>query len=66
MSGEIVTKISIRNFVKGLSDEDKKILQMRSEGKTLGEIAAAVGLKSPSAITKRIAKIAEQFKAEMD
>ena len=66
MSGEIVKKISIRNFVKGLSDEDKKILQMRSKGKTLGEIAAAIGLRSPSAINKRIAKIAEQFKAEMD
>lgn len=65
MSGEIVKKISIRHFIDSLTDEDKKILQLRGEGKTLGEIAADIGLKSPSAITKRIAKIAEQYKAEV-
>jgi len=66
MSGEIVKKISIRHFINGLTHEGKKILQLRGEGKTLREIAAAIGLKSPSAITKRIAKIAEQYKAEVD
>ena len=66
ISGEIVKKISIRDFINGLSDEDKKILQLRSEGKTLGEIAAAIGLKSPSAITKHIAKLADQYHAIVD
>lgn len=63
---DVVRKTSIEEFKKGLSDEDMMILQMRAEGKALGDIASTLGLKSPSAITKRIAKIAQRFREEVD
>jgi len=66
ITDDAVKKISIEDFKKSLSDEEKLILKMRAEGKTLGEIAAAVGLKSPSAITKRIAKLADQYRTFVD
>ena len=66
VSDEAIQRISIEEFKNGLPDEDKLILRMRAEGKKLGEIAEAVGLKSPSAVTKRIDKLTEQFKATVN
>ena len=44
-----------------LPEVDKQILQMRYDGHSLKEIAAAVGFKTPSAVSKHIEKIAEQY-----
>lgn len=65
ISGDIINQISIEEFMKELSDEDRLMLKLRAEGKTLGEIASALGVKSPSAVTKRIARIADRYRDEV-
>lgn len=41
-----------------LTERDKWILQLRYEGSSLKEIAEKAGLKTPSAVSKRIEKLA--------
>lgn len=58
---KVLDKIKIEDFKKRLSDIDMKILELRAQGYTQQEIAKEVGYKVPSAVSKRIEKIAEQF-----
>ena len=57
----VVSTVKIDQFKERLTKKDRIILQMRSEEHTLQEIADAVGYKSPSAVKKRIDKIAAEY-----
>ena len=48
-------------FKSGLTERDKIILQMRYEGYSYQEIADKVGFKTPSAVRKRMDKIAGSY-----
>lgn len=54
-------KMKMEDFKKRLSDTDLKILELRAQGLTQQQIAKEVGYKVPSAVSKRIEKISEQF-----
>lgn len=58
---KVLDKMKMEDFKKRLSDVDLKILELRVQGYTQQEIAKEVGYKVPSAVSKRIEKIAEQF-----
>lgn len=58
---EIIHKFYMEDFKAQLPGVDSKILQMRYDGHSLKEIAAAVGFKTPSAVSKHVKKIAERY-----
>ena len=54
-------------FISSLEDHtDQQIMQMRADGKTQKEIAAALGFADHSAVTKRLRKLRVQFEAFMN
>ena len=57
----VLTEQSMEQFKEKLTKQDKMILQLRYEGCSLKEIAEKVGFKSPSAVSKRIEKIAGAY-----
>lgn len=57
----VLQKIGIEQFERKLTEQDKQILQMRMDGSSLKDIAAAVGFKTPSAVSKHIEKIAGAY-----
>lgn len=56
-------KIFTKEFYKSLDEIDRKIFCLRAKGYTNEEIAKALNYKSTSAVTKRLAKIKEEFLA---
>ena len=54
----VLTEQSMKQFKDKLTEQDRKILQLRYEGYSLKEIAGKTGFKSPSAVSKRIEKLA--------
>ena len=58
---KIIGEMQIEQFKGALTEQDKTILQMRYEGYSLKEIAEKVGFKTPSAVAKRIEKIASSY-----
>lgn len=58
---KVLDKMKMEDFKKRLSDVDLEILELRVQGYTQQEIAKEVGYKVPSAVSKRIEKIAAQF-----
>ena len=58
---KVLQKIGIEQFERRLTEQDKQILRMRMDGSSLKEIAAAVGFKTPSAVSKHIEKIAGAY-----
>lgn len=57
----VMDKMKIEDFKRRLSEADMKILELRAAGYSYKEIAEAAGFKTPSAVSKRIQRIAEQF-----
>ena len=55
------SQIVVDEFMATIGEVDKQILEMRLEGKTLEEIAAALGYKSHSAVQKRIKKVGLKY-----
>lgn len=53
------------NFLETLTEKDREILEWLLAGYTRTEIAAAMGYANHSAITKRVQKIGEKYKAFM-
>ncbi len=52
----------IAEFVdRSITEKDRKIFQLRMEGRTEQEIADKLGYKTASAVHKRIAKIAGAY-----
>ena len=58
---KVVSQETINEFTATLDDTDKRILELRMEGRTYEEIAKEVGFKTPSAVQKRIKKIGEAY-----
>lgn len=58
---KILSEVQKQKFLESLSDVDKEILELRIKGCTLQQIAAELEYKTPSAIHKRIKKIAMQY-----
>ena len=58
---KVISDTQIEQFQQSLSERDMKILQLRMQGKTLQEIAEAVGFKTAGAVKKRIDKIAGAY-----
>lgn len=61
MENEVLTDILKEQFLQTLSETDRKIIVLKSEGKTTEEIAPLVGYKTHSAVVKRLKKIRAQF-----
>ena len=57
----VLTERSMDQFKGKLTDQDKLILQLRYEGHSLKEIAEKAGFKTPSAVSKRIEKLAGDY-----
>ena len=57
----VITKIDTESFMSGLSEMDRRILELRLDKKTYEEIASEVGYKTHSAVLKRIKKIGEEY-----
>ena len=58
---DILSKEKVAAFLATIEDKDKEILQMRMSGFTLEQIAKQFDYKTPSAIYKRIQKIATAY-----
>ena len=58
---EIIESQTFEAFVATLSERDQQILQFKSEGFTLKEIAAKVGYQNHSTVSKRINIISGKF-----
>ncbi len=58
--------IAFHDFWNKISDEDKKLLQMRMSGMSQKEIAESLGYKTHSAVTKRLQKLSALFKQYID
>ena len=58
---KVVSQETINEFTATLDDTDKRILELRMEGRTYEEIAKEVGFKTPSAVQKRIKKIGASY-----
>ena len=58
---KILDEIKMEEFKEQLSETDRRILELRTEGCTHREIAKEVGYKTPSAVSKRIERIAAKF-----
>lgn len=61
MEETVLSQVQIEDFVSQLSEKDKKILELRFEGRTLNEIADKLGYKNHSGVQKRIKKIGEAY-----
>ena len=57
----VLSELQIAEFAAGLSERDKKILEMKMKGHRLQEIAEAVGYQTHSAVLKRIRHIADCY-----
>ena len=55
-------KIDYQAFLKKLSADEQKLIALRLKGKTTTEIAALLGLKTHSAVVKRLQKIQEKYR----
>jgi len=55
-------KIDYQAFLKRLSADERKLISLRLKGKTTTEIAAILGLKTHSAVVKRLKKIKEEYR----
>lgn len=58
---EIIAQVDTEQFLAGLKEKDRQILQLRMEGFALEEIAARLGYKNHSGVLKRINKIGEAY-----
>lgn len=60
---KVLSEQLVEQFEATLSPKDKAILDFRMKGKTMQEIADIVDYETPSAVKKRIDRIAEQYVA---
>ncbi len=55
-------KIDYQAFLKRLSADEQKLISLRMKGKTTKDIADILGLKTHSAVVKRLQKIQEKYR----
>ena len=60
---KVLSEQLVEQFEATLSQKDKTILDLRMKGRSLQEIADVVDYETPSAVKKRIDRIAEQYEA---
>ena len=60
---KVLSEQLVEQFEATLTQKDKTILDLRMKGRTLQEIADIVDYETPSAVKKRIDRIAEQYEA---
>ena len=60
---KVLSEQLVEQFEATLSPKDKMILDLRMKGRTMQEIADVVDYETPSAVKKRIDRIAEQYEA---
>ena len=58
---KVLDKMKMEDFKNRLDETDRKILELRASGHSQKEIAEKVGFKVPSAVSKRIEKLANRF-----
>lgn len=58
---QVVANFTMETFWNSISEDDKRILQMRMDGLSQKEIAEKLEYKTHSAVTKRLQKLKEQF-----
>ena len=63
---QVVSQESINEFTETLKKKDKRILELRLEGRTYEEIAKELAYETPSAVQKRIKKIGTAFQKHAD
>ncbi|MBQ9188330.1 MAG: hypothetical protein IJ138_03315 [Clostridia bacterium] len=66
MEEDAISRIDGEAFFRSLSDTDQKILFLRNKGKPMQEVASLVGLKTHSAVYKRIQKIGKAYEQWAD
>ena len=57
----IIERLDRERFQASLSPTDQQILELRTEGRTMEEIAKAVGFETHSAVQKRLKKIRNAY-----
>jgi hypothetical protein len=60
---EAIANVTQKTFWASISEDDKKLLRLRMEGRTHQEIADAFGYKTHSAVTKRLLKLKNLFES---
>ena len=60
---KVLSEQLVEQFEATLSQKDKTILDLRMKGRSLQEIADVVDYETPSAVKKRIDRIAKQYEA---
>ena len=61
MESEIIAQVDMEQFLAGLKEKDRQILQLRMEGFTLQKNVARLGYQNHSGVLKRINKIGESY-----
>ena len=59
--GELLQRLRLNDFASTLQEGDRQILQMKMNGQTAEQIAAAVGYSTHSAVVKRLQRIGEMY-----
>ena len=57
----VIAQTDVERFLKGLSEKDREILQLRLDGYSLEEIAERTGYKNHSGVLKRIQKVGVKY-----
>ena len=66
MEEDAIARIDGEAFFRSLSETDQKILLLRNMGKSMQKVAELVGLKTHSAVYKRIQKIGKAYEKWAD
>ena len=61
MEEDVIARIDGEAFFRSLSETDQKILLLRNMGKSMQKVADLVGLKTHSAVYKRIQRIGKTY-----
>jgi hypothetical protein len=59
---EVLAEMTRQEFFSSLSDDEETLLDMLLDGKTQQEIADALGYKTHSSVTKRVAKLRDKYR----
>ena len=54
--------VDYQAFLMSLSDDERKLISLRMEGKSMQAIATALGVKTHSAVVKRLQKLQEKYR----
>lgn len=63
---QMISSVEMERFKARLSQQDRDILELRSQGMKQQDIANRVGLKTHGAVSKRIAKLGRELQNFMD